>query len=574
MFKLHNPIASTSREILESYDDVTAELLVRRGIESVEDTKAFLSPSYDTHIGDPLTMLNMEKAANRIALAIESGEKICVWSDYDCDGIPAGVILHDFFKKANANFINYIPHRHLEGFGLNKEGIDKISKEDVKLIITVDCGITDVEAVAHASSLGIEVIITDHHLPGLTLPNAFTIVDPKQEGETYPYKDFCGGGIAWKLVCAVLSVGFLGREKITKGWEKWLLDMAGLATIADMVPLTGENRVIAKYGLLVMRKSPRIGFQKLCSVARVNQRLITEEDVGFMIAPRVNATSRMGEAKDAFELFTTESETRADTLSKEIEKINRSRKALGASITRSAHVRLNERKSNGELGSVIVMGDPDWRPGLLGLVANSLAQEYNRPVFLWGRDGGITCKGSCRAGRKDASVVAIMQKTVTGTFEEFGGHAASGGFVVAPSAIFSLEERLCAAYDSLSKENTDTEILRADVEVFPTDSLSKHLKVTVPFAPFGMENPKPIFLFKDVFIKTVSLFGKGEEHVRLIITREAPLDERIEGICFFYKRELGTISLAEGQTVSLLAHLEKDQFTRGQPTRLRIIAVS
>jgi single-stranded-DNA-specific exonuclease len=326
MFSLHDPIDDETREALKEHDDYTAALLARRGIKTREEAEAFLSPSYDAHIGDPLLILNMEKAAKRVAKAIDEQERITVWSDYDCDGIPGGVVLHDFLKKAKANFTNYIPHRHLEGYGLNTDGIAKLAKEGTTLLITVDSGITDVAEVAFANSLGMDVIITDHHLPQEVLPPAFAVVDPKQEGETYPYRDFCGGGLAWKLSCAVLAVGFKGREDITPGWEKWLLDMAGLATIADMVPLTGENRVIAKYGLLVMRKSPRIGLQKLCSVARVTQRFITEEDVGFMIAPRVNAASRMGNPMDAFELFTTEDEVRADELAKELEKINRSRR--------------------------------------------------------------------------------------------------------------------------------------------------------------------------------------------------------------------------------------------------------
>ncbi len=308
MFSLHEPLDKSVRESLAAYDDLTAALLSRRGISTREEAEAFLSPSYDAHIGDPLLMKDMEKAARRLAKAIETQEKVAVWSDYDCDGIPGGVVMHDFLKKAGANFVNYIPHRHEEGFGVNEQGLEKLKKDGASLVITVDCGISDVDAVAFANSIGLEVIITDHHLPTTVpapegsadgkmeqvLPPAYAVVDPKQEGETYPYKEFCGGGLAWKLVCATLAVGFEGREKINAGWEKWLLDMAGLATIADMVPLTGENRVIAKYGLLVMRKSPRIGLQKLCKNARVNQRYISEDDVGFMLAPRVNAASRMG----------------------------------------------------------------------------------------------------------------------------------------------------------------------------------------------------------------------------------------------------------------------------------------
>jgi single-stranded-DNA-specific exonuclease len=523
----------------------------------------------------------MPKVAKRISDAIASGERLAVWSDYDCDGIPGGVVLHDFFKKAKANFTNYIPHRHLEGFGLNEEGIKKLHDEGTTLIITVDCGISDVEQVAYAASLGIDVIVTDHHLPRRApdgaeeLPPGFIVVDPKQEGETYPYRDFCGGGLAWKLVCAVLAVGFPGREEIPAGWEKWLLDMAGLSTIADMVPLTGENRVIAKYGLLVMRKSPRIGFQKLCKVARVTQRSITEDDVGFMIAPRVNAASRMGNPRDAFELFTTVDEARADELAKELEKVNRSRRASGAAVTRAVHERLAVRKLDGDLPPVIAMGDPDWRPGLLGLVANSIAEEYQRPVFLWGREGSITMKGSCRAGRKSISVVELMAATVD-TFVESGGHAASGGFTVREDAVFFLEERLVEAFAKLPPSVASDALVIADGELTSADQPLHLLKSIERLAPFGMGNPKPAFLLRHIEVVFVSWFGKSNEHLRLKLMRDDGFERtELEAISFFAKRELGAScdTLEAGKSISLVGHLERDMFARGQPARMRIIAI-
>ena len=575
MFSLHDPIDPDVREALNAHDDYTAALLARRGIRTAEEAEAFLSPSYDEHIGDPLKMLNMEKAARRVAAAIDAGERITVWSDYDCDGIPGGVVLHDFLKKAGANFDNYIPHRHLEGYGLNIPGIEKLAKEGTKLIITVDSGITDVAEVARANELGMEVIVTDHHLPQEVVPPAYAVVDPKQEGETYPYRDFCGGGLAWKLVCAVLAVGFSGRERITPGWEKWLLDMAGLSTIADMVPLTGENRVIAKYGLLVMRKTPRLGFQKLCIAARVKQRLITEDDVGFMIAPRVNAASRMGTPHDAFELFTTSDESRADTLAKELERINRSRRSLGGAVTRAAHEKLETRKQAGDLPAVIALGDPDWRPGLLGLVANALAEEYGRPVFLWGREGGMTAKGSCRAGGS-VSVVALMQAAAD-VFDDFGGHRASGGFTVKEDQIFSLEERLVDALATLPAEDVREEVRYADRELNPGDVLSRELSRAERFAPFGMENPKPVVLLRDAQLSRVAWFGKGEEHLRLSIVRDDGFEEQpLEGIAFFARRDLGSSLLGiESRTrATILGHLERDTFTRGQPVRLRVVAIS
>jgi single-stranded-DNA-specific exonuclease len=576
MFALHEPIDALLRDELKEYDDLTAALLARRGVKNREEAAAFLSPSYDEHIGDPMKILNMPKAAARVAKAINDGERITVWSDYDCDGIPGGVVLHDFLKKAGANFTNYIPHRHLEGYGVSVSGVEKLALEGTTLLITVDCGITDVESIGRAQELGMDVILTDHHLPQNEaeggLPKAFAVIDPKQEGETNEFREFCGGGLAWKLACAVLAHGFTGREHIQEGWEKWLLDMAGLSTIADMVPLVGENRVIAKYGLMVMRKSPRIGFQKLLKNARVNQRFITEEDVGFMIAPRVNAASRMGNPRDAFELFTTEDEVRADALAKELEKINRSRRAVAGAITKAAHERLEERKLKGELPPVIALGDPDWRPGLLGLVANTLAEEYERPVFLWGREGGTSLKGSCRAGVPGVSVVDIMAGA-SDTFAGFGGHRASGGFTVKDDTVFFLEEKLNESYAKLPPAEDAVEAF-ADAELSALHATDALLTRLSKLAPFGMGNEKPVFAFRQVRISRVSWFGKSEEHLKVSITTDG--FDSLEGIAFYAKRELGpkVKSLQSGIEANILASLERDQFTKGRPIRLRLISVS
>ena len=572
MFPLHDPLDEKSRDTLRAYDDFTASLLARRGITTAEEAEAFLSPSYDEHIHDPMLMTDMPKAAERLARAISEKERVTVWSDYDCDGIPGGVVLHDFLKKAGADFTNYIPHRHLEGYGMNIPGIEKLAREGTKLIVTVDVGIVDNSAVARANELGMEVIVTDHHLPSGDLPPAYAVVDPKaREDETYPFLDLCGGGIAWKLACATLQHGFAGREDIAPGWEKWLLDMAGLSTIADMVPLRGENRVIAKYGLMVMRKSPRLGLQRLCKVARVDQKRITEDDVGFMIAPRVNAASRMGDPRDAFRLFTTEDESEADELAKLLEATNRSRRAVAGATTKAVHERIEKRKLEGELPAVIVMGDPDWRPGLLGLVANGIAEEYSRPVFLWGREGNETLKGSCRAGGK-TSVNELMH-AATDAFIEFGGHAASGGFSVAPDKVFDLEARLVEALATLPKH--DAEESRADAHLTPEQVSVKTLLSLERFAPFGMGNSKPAFALSHIELSEVSWFGKAGEHLRVKLLRDEFGSDTIEAISFYARRELGSScdALLVGGRTSLLVHLERDTFSRGQPVRLRIIDI-
>lgn len=577
MFSLYDPIDPAIREALASYDDLTAALLARRGIVTKEAAEAFLAPSYDEGIHDPMLMTDMPKAAERLAKAISSQEKIAVWSDYDCDGIPGGVLLHDFLKKAGANFVNHIPHRHNDGYGMNIPGIEKLAKEGVTLIVTVDSGITDIQPVAHANSLGIEVIVTDHHLPSdQGLPPAFAVLNPNaREDETYPYKALCGAGVAWKLACATLAHGFSGRDTIPLGWEKWLLDMAGMATIADMVPLTGENRVIATYGLLVMRKSPRLGLQRLCKAARVEQKKITEDDVGFMLGPRVNAASRMGDPRDAFLLLSTDDESEADRLAKHLESLNRSRRASAGAITRTVHDRIMERKARGEeLPTVIALGDPDWRPGLLGLVANGIAEEYERPVFLWGREGNDVLKGSCRSGPGKLNVVSIMQ-AAGDTLLGFGGHAASGGFSVAPHAVFDLEQKLSEACASLAQERAEAEPAYADLALTPKTATKDILRKLTKLAPYGMQNPRPLAAFSHVRVESVAWFGKGEEHLRFRITTTDDAPESLEAMTFYAKRSLGSRAerIEAGMQLSVLGHLEEDTFTRGQPLRIRIVDV-
>lgn len=570
MFPLHDPLNETLRKELAAHDDLTAALLARRGITTDEAAERFLSPSYDTHLHDPLLMTDMPKAAQRLADALKAGEKIAVWSDYDCDGIPGAVVLHDFLKKVGSDFENYIPHRHLEGYGMNTGGVEQLAARGAKLLITVDSGITDLAPIARAKELGIDVIVTDHHLPAETLPDAFAIVNPHaREDEAYPFHELCGAGVAWKLVVATLLVDPLLREKIPNGWEKWLLDMVGLATIADMVALTGENRVLATYGLLVLRKSPRIGLQKLLRGARTEQRTLTEDDVGFMIAPRVNAASRIGDARDAFRLLATTDETEADELAKKLESANRKRKAEAGAITRAVHTRLKER----ELRSVIALGDPDWRPALLGLVAGNIADEYERPVFLWGREGNNRLKGSMRSGGS-VHGYELMSATID-TFEQFGGHAAAGGFTVRDDAVFFLEDRLVEALTRVGAKVLDDLAERADAELSVSDATNAFLKKIERLAPFGIGNPKPVFLFRDGTVQKVSRFGKSEEHVKVTLALMGERSITIEAVAFFAKGAMArtTDVLIPGTPIALLAHLERDTFSRGTPVRLRLLAL-
>jgi len=430
---------------LSAYDSLTKQLLFQRGILDEAKAEAFMSPDYETHLHDPFLLTDMERGVERMLTAIKNNEHVVIYTDYDCDGIPGGVVLHDLFEAIGfTNFENYIPHRHHEGYGFNAASVSQFKERNTKVLITVDCGITDHVATECANEAGIDVIITDHHEPSETLPPAYAIINPKRD-DSYPFKGICGTTVAFKFAQALLVRGKeQGVVTLKDGMEKWWLDMVGLATIADMVPLIDENRVLAQYGLSVLRKSRRPGIQQLLKKAGGSQRYLTEDDIGFTIAPRINAASRMDDPEDAFHMLRTKDEGEAGERVAHLEKLNNERKGVVASMTKEAKKRMHVHDV---LPSVIVMGNPEWRPSLVGLVAGALAEEYGRPAFLWGRDGNDVIKGSCRSDGI-ISTLRLMEGTAT-SFIGFGGHHFSGGFSVTDQKIHTLIDDLTNVYESL-----------------------------------------------------------------------------------------------------------------------------
>ncbi|MDP6387970.1 MAG: single-stranded-DNA-specific exonuclease RecJ [Candidatus Pacebacteria bacterium] len=549
---------------LKEYSELMQELLFHRGLKTAKQAEVFLNPDYDNHTHDPFLLKDMKKVVSRILNAIDEKQKIVIYSDYDCDGIPGGVILHDFFKKIGyKNFSNYIPHRHEEGYGLNADALEQFAKDKVRLVITVDCGISDASHIKRAKELGIDVIITDHHLPSGKLPQAYAILNPKQKSDKYPYKEISGANIAFKLVQALIKKGDF---EIKEGWEKWLLDMAGLATIADMVPLLDENRVFAYYGMKVLRKSPRPGLMKLCRKMKIDQRYLNEDDIGFMLVPRINAASRMDVPDDAFELLATEDEVEADRLSAHLNKINNERKGIVAGIVKEIKKKITKLDT---LRSVIVMGDPRWKPALLGLVANTVVDEYKRPVFLWGRDNGSNLKGSCRS---DGSVNLVELMSSAGkTLIEYGGHVFSGGFSVSVENVHNLEDVLCGSYEKMKINNSEDIKEFIDKKLLIDDVNWDTYKIIEQLAPFGIGNPKPLFLFENIEITEVRHFGREEGHLQLSF--ENSNGKKINAIGFFVKSNSFGANLDKGRKINLIATMEKSTFRNFPELRLRIVDV-
>lgn len=562
-YSIKEPIPESAQAELSPYPDFLKQLLFHRGIKTSKEASSFLNPSYEEDTHDPFLIAGMDRATARILEAIRNKEKITIYSDYDHDGIPGGVILHDFFKKIGyENFTNYIPHRYTEGYGLNSEAVEILHKEGTTLMITVDCGISDVSPVEKANKLGVDVIITDHHLAQNVLPKAYVILNSKQNHCDYPYNMLCGAAVSYKLVQALIKKGDFN---VASGWEKWLLDLVGLSTIADMVPLQGENRVLAHFGLTVLKKTRRPGLLKLMRRMKINARTLTEDDIGFMIAPRINAASRMGDPRLAFDLLTsTDEDGKSEALAMELEKLNDARKGVVGSMVKEMKHTLTGRQL---IPSVIVMGNPSWRPGLLGLAANNLTEEHNRPVFLWGREGGETLKGSCRSdGTVD--LVSLMQAVPKGVFVEFGGHALSGGFSVYPEKIHHLEDHLVDAYDK-TKQAAEKEETFVDKKLSVEEVNYRLWDMISPLAPFGIDNPKPLFLFENEKIANVKMFGKKKEHLELSFEKFD--GSFVKAIAFFAENLANQVK--QGELVSFVAHLEKSFFGARPELRLRIIDI-
>ncbi|MFA5999755.1 MAG: single-stranded-DNA-specific exonuclease RecJ [Candidatus Paceibacterota bacterium] len=556
---------------MQKYGELLRILLEKRGIKDEKQAEIFLNPSYERDLHDPFLMRDMEKACVRLYEAVENEEKIVIYADYDCDGIPGAVILTDLFKKIGyKNFEIYIPQRNSEGYGLNLGAIKQFADSGIKLLITVDLGITAVAEVAQAEVDGIEVIITDHHLPPEVLPRAYAILNPKVDD--YPEKMLCGAGVAFKLV-----QGFVKKYgeyyKINEGWEKWLLDMAGLATLSDMVPLLGENRAIASFGLKVLKKTPRPGLQKLLGKMNIDQRYITEDDIGFMVAPRLNAASRMDDPLRSYEILSTDDSAQGGELANHLSKINDERKTTVLSIMKEVKKHFEKR----ELSQVIVVGNPKWKVGVLGLVAGKIMDEYKKPVFVWGQDENDCLKGSCRSDGS-VSVVELMTETRE-SFLEFGGHEMAGGFTVVNEKIHFLEKDLSTSYikiqEGQSLKNSERTVLPEKVDIEGDLSLvnMKNWKEIEKLAPFGLENPKPIFLFSGVQIDKIKKFGKNGSGEHLEIMFSDVHNNKAKAISFFSGIDSFNDTLAEGNKVNLLATFDLSRFRGREELRLRIVDI-
>lgn len=497
-----------------------AQVLINRGIKTAAEGKDFLEPE-PAQLFSPFTMKDMGAAASIIWQAVREGSKITVYGDYDVDGIGATALLFTLLRRLGADVSYYIPDRLGDGYGLNEHTVTRLVKEQVSLLVTVDCGISDREIVTFAREQGLQVVITDHHLPPAELPPAAAIVNPRQVDCDYPYKDLCGAGVAFKLGQALMMQQERENKEFTIestsdpwfGMEEYL-DLVTLATVADMVPLLGENRVLVSHGLRRMAKALRPGLAALCEAAAAGEK-ITTETISFVIAPRLNAAGRLGDASRALKLLMAENMEKARPLATELHEENKRRQQIEADILTEATKMAEEMPANE--GDFLLLAAPGWPQGVIGIVASRLMELYEKPVILISLTENVG-KGSGRSG-DDFNLTAALKKC-TPLLLAFGGHHCAAGLTVLEENIPQLRQELNALARKWRGEGEPVPSFYVDALLMPQQISAELVQEIERLGPFGFGNPRPLFYGRKWLLKHKREVGRGQRHLQLGLSRD------------------------------------------------------
>ena len=452
-------------------------------------------------------MKGMSKAVDRIIQAVQDKERIAIYGDYDVDGVTATALLYELLFLSGANVTGYIPNRFDEGYGLNNDALKSLYDQGITLVITVDCGIRSVDEVSYANEIGIEIIITDHHQPGTTLPKAYAIINPKQAGDAYPEKELAGVGLAYKLAIAIAEkLNTLNVDLILSTGK--FLDLVALGTVSDLVPLIGENRYLVSTGLNKLNNTNRSGIRALISVAEINPHKISSSTIGFGLGPRLNASGRLNSAKISLDLLLTDDTFTAARLAQELESVNKERQQLTRTILEQAERIALDRTQKPFL---LFASHHDFNPGVVGLAASKLTERYYRPAIVGHRDEKYT-RASCRS-IPEFHITEALEKCAH-LLEKFGGHAAAAGFTVRNDNL----EDLINCLDSYAFQNLSTlelrPTLRADAEVKLSDLTPSLLFELDKLQPTGQGNPPAFFISRDIFVRKAWPVGKKQKSLK------------------------------------------------------------
>lgn len=524
------------------YAPLAAMVLASRGIRDSAQANRYLDCS--APLPDPFLMTDMDRAAGRVGLAMAQGEKIAVFGDYDVDGITSTCLLTDFLRRHGADVVSYIPGRLEEGYGLNPIAIRQLSSEGVKLIITVDCGITALAEAELCRELGIDLVITDHHECKDSLPRAAAVVDPHRIDGGYPHKNLSGVGVAFKLASALCG----DQEAVLQEYA----DMVCLGTVADVMPLQGENRVFVARGLEALRHTERPGIAALMAESGCDPKTVSASSIGFMLAPRINAAGRMGQIDLALELFLTKDPVRAGEVARQLCDLNRQRQAVESEIYRQAVAML----PNGAPPEAIVLADESWHQGVVGIVASRIAEEYACPTFLICLDGehGKASSRSHGGFNLFSSLTALSP-----LLESYGGHELAAGFTITRSNIPEFRRQICALAAGFYSDDTPRTSLDIDCAI-PAELLTlSNIESLGVLEPCGNSCPKPVLMMKNLTIERIAMVGGGR-HMRLRLR-----SGRAGVNAIYFSANPQTVSIQPGDVVDIAFTPQINEY-RGERT--------
>ena len=531
---------------------LSAQVLVSRGCTTYREAADFLEPGQN--ISSPFDITDMEKAAERVTEAIDTGEKIVVYGDYDCDGVTATAILYTYLQMAGADVDFYIPERETEGYGLNCRALEELAEMGTQLIITVDNGISALDEADYAKELGMELIITDHHQPGEILPDAFAVVDPHRKDDTSEYRELCGAGVALKL-CAAL-------DDDCEGTLERFAELAAIGTVGDVVPLTGENRIIVQRGLQAMACTEHPGLIALCEAAGRDISHLTSQDIAFALAPRINAAGRMGSAKLAFSLLICEEREEAEQLARQLCELNQKRQEAEQKILEEVSSMI--QKNPGLLrGRLLIVRGENWSHGVIGIVCARLLEKYGKPVLLMSADGSFL-RGSARSIGEFHLFKALSANA--GCLTQYGGHKLAAGF--------SLKKEdypaFCAGMERYAAEHFD---LMPRPSLTITGRLSKEdLSVEVirelsVFEPYGAQNEAPVFLLQHAVIAAASELSGGK-HLRLTVCVDG---KEVPVLCFGSTKPNFPLKIEDAADIAVTADI--NEFRGVQSVSLKMVDI-
>lgn len=490
-----------------------AKMLLIRGVDNKDSVQHFLHDGTEALL-DPFKLAGMREAVLRIQEALQSHERIWIYGDYDADGVSSTSLLVHLMRQLEANFDYYIPHRANEGYGLNTGAIDLAKEQGVTLIVTVDTGISAVEQVAYAKALGIDIVVTDHHEPPEELPEAYALVNPKLPYCPYPFKGLAGVGVAFKLAHALLGEV-----------PYHLLELAAIGTIADLMPLMGENRVIVREALKRMQHSQYPGIKALMAVGNIEPQAVNSISVAFSMAPRINASGRLEHAGIAVELMTTDDDQVAVEIASELDRLNKERQKLVETMVKEAEQQLAEKiELYGEVPKVIVLSNASWNVGVIGIVASKIVDRYYRPTFILGIDEATgKCKGSARS--IDGFDLYESMTEIKDVFEHYGGHTAAAGMTVDQEKLAELESRLIELADRVLNEEHFIPCTDVDAACELQDISLKTIEELSLLEPYGMGNSSPRVLIHSAVVAETRTMGKEGQHLKIMLKQnQAAMD--------------------------------------------------